>query len=80
MAGIDRGEPTGSTALLGVNFEVDLGRQTPRLPDQLPDLYPCRLVGGVWELAMAATEAPGAALSNQLLFIRFQDPSSRMVR
>ena len=70
MAGIDRGEPTGSTALLGVNFEVDLGRQTPRLPDQLPDFYPCRLVGGVWELAMTVAEDPAAALLNQPFVLR----------
>ena len=74
MVGMDRGWRDGSTTLLGVHFDDGFGKIDPPLePDRLPNFHPCRLVGGLWELAMAAAEAPAAALLNQLRFVRFQD-------
>ena len=71
MAGMERAEPPGSTALLGVNFDNGFGKKTP--PSSLIDcklFVPAASFRGFGRLAMAATEAPGAALSNHLLFFK----------
>ena len=70
MVGIDRTWGDASIALLGVDFDDEFGKIDPPLePDRLPNFHPCRIFGGLWELAVAAAEAPAVALSNQLLFI-----------
>ena len=81
MAGMERGGQGDSIALLAVHFEVDSGNKTPPLePIRLPNFRPYSLVGGLRELAMAATEPPAAALSKQLLFIPIRDrQTSHMV-
>ena len=61
MAGTDGGGRGGSTALLGVHFEVDTGTPPLLAPGRLKNFQPCSLVEGVREFAMAATEAPAAA-------------------
>ena len=74
MVGIDRGWGDGSTALFSVHFDDGFGIKDPPLePDRLPNCRPYRLVEGVWELAMAAAEAPAAALSKQIFFVPIRD-------
>ena len=57
---------------------LNLGKriQTPLLPDRLLIFIPAASLKGFGRSAMAATESPGAALSNQPLVIRIQDGSS----
>ena len=74
MAGIDAVEPAGSTALLGVDFEFEKTDTDPSLA--LVDCQisvPAGLFKGCGRSAVAATEPPGAVLSNHLLFIRIRD-------
>ena len=74
MAVMDIGWRDAFIALLGVDFDDGFGKEDPPLEhDRLPNFRPYMLVGGVWEIAVAVTEAPGAALLNQLLFVQFRD-------
>ena len=68
-----RGWRDASIALLGVNFDNEFEKEDPPSLIDCQIFNPYKLVGGVWEIAVAATEAPGAALSNQLRFIKMRD-------